>query len=342
MYRRGDVGQAARALKILDALRGFKHGRLVSELAIEAGMSERTVKRDLEALQDAGIDISREPIDGRAAARLKDRAYSYVAITKRERYTLLAIRAAFDVLQGTSFAEDIESVLRKLEQRMTPEERAEHATFGERFAYVPDRGTKRYAGKDEILDALLSSVLSRKLVRYAYRDARGRVQRGVLAAFAMLMHRHGLYVLGKKLASPSDLDAIETGEVVNWAVERFTETEWLRNTSFVPPATFKVDDYVDDVSGVHVGKGPPQRVVVEFTKERAAYARGRTWHRTQEIAEQRDGSVRISFACRNLAPVTSWILEWGPHAKVLEPPELVNEVVRELQGALGQYGRSQR
>jgi predicted DNA-binding transcriptional regulator YafY len=337
VYRRGDVGQVARALRILDALRGFRHGRLVSELAREVEMSERTVKRDLVALQEAGIDISRAPIDGRAGARLKDRAYSYVAITKRERYTLLAVRRMFDILKGTSFADDVESVLRKLEQRMTAEERAEHATFGERFAYVPDGGTKQYEDKDDVIDALLSGVLSRKLVRFAYHAARGRMQRGILAPFAMLMHKHGLYVLGKRVASPTDLAAIESGDVINLAIERFTEAEWLRNTSFVPPATFKLEDHVDDVSGVHVAKGPPQRVVVEFSKERAGYARGRTWHRTQQIDEQGDGSVRISFTCRHLAPVTSWILEWGPHAKVIEPPELVERVSRELREALAQY-----
>jgi hypothetical protein len=215
----------------------------------------------------------------------------------------------FDVLKGTSFAEDIESVLRKLEQRMTPEERAEHATFGERFAYLPDGGTKSYGDKDDVIEALLSGVLSRKLVRYGYRGARGRAQRGVLAPFAMLLHKHGLYVLGKNVESASNVDAIETGDVVNWAVERFTDAEWLRNASFVLPATFKLDDHVDDVSGVHVGKGPAQRVVIEFSKERAAYARGRTWHRTQQIEELRDGSIRISFTCKNIAPVTSWILE---------------------------------
>jgi predicted DNA-binding transcriptional regulator YafY len=243
----------------------------------------------------------------------------------------------FDVLKGTSFAEDVESVLRKLEQRMTPEERAEHATFGERFAYLPDHGTKSYCEKDEVIDAMLSGVLSRKLVRYAYHGARGRPQRGILAPFAMLLHRHGLYVLGKPVPSIAQATELETGDVVNWAVERFTQAEWLRATSFVIPATFKLDDHVDDMSGVHVGRGAPQRIVVEFSKDRAAYARGRTWHRTQEIEERRDGSVRIAFTCRNFAPVTSWILEWGPHAKVLEPPELVNEVVRELERALGQY-----
>lgn len=44
----------------------------------------------------------------------------------------------FDVLRGTPLAEDIASVLRKLEQQMTDAERADYATFGDRFAYLPD------------------------------------------------------------------------------------------------------------------------------------------------------------------------------------------------------------
>lgn len=337
MYRRTDDGQVARALRVLDALRGFKHGRLVSELAMEVGSSERTIKRDIASLQDAGIEVARVQIDGRAAAQLKDRAYSYVAITRRERYTLLAVRRIFDVLKGTSFAEDIESVLRKLEQRMTPEERAEHATFGERFAYIPDGGTKPYEGKDDVLDALLSGVLSRKLVRYAYRGARGRAQRGYLAAFAMVLYKHGLYVVGKRLSTPSDVGAIDSGAVINLAAERFSEAEWVRDSSFTPPVSFKLADFVDDAFGAHVGSGEPQRVVVEFSKERAAYARGRVWHRTQAIEEQRDGTVRLSFTCKNLMPLVSWVLEWGPHARVIEPPELRQHVVRELRDALQQY-----
>jgi len=337
VYRRTDDGQVARALKILDALRGFKRGRLVSELATEANASERTAKRDIAALQDAGIDIDRAPIDGRAAARLKDRAYSYVVITKRERYTLLAVRRMFDVLKGTPFADDIDSVLHKLEQRMSPEERAEHATFGERFAYIPSGGTKPHLGTDDVLDALLSGVLTRKLVRYAYRGARGRAEHGFLAPFAMLLYKQGLYVVGKRLASKTDLGAIESGEVLNFAAERFSDAEWLRDSSFVPPASFKLDDFVDDAFGAHVGKDAPQRVVIEFSKERAAYARGRIWHRTQAIEQQRDGSIRLSFTCKNLVPVVSWVLEWGPHAKVVEPAELVAKVVEELDGARGRY-----
>ena len=46
---------------------------------------------------------------------------------------------------------------------MSPAERAEHATFGDRFAYFPDGGTKAYEGQEDVLDALLAGVLSRRV-----------------------------------------------------------------------------------------------------------------------------------------------------------------------------------
>ena len=44
----------------------------------------------------------------------------------------------------------------------------------------------------------------------------------------------------------------------------------------------------------------------------------------------------------NLLPVTSWVLEWGPRARVVEPPELVERVRQELEEALANYARGGR
>ena len=51
MYRRGDLGQVARALRLLNALRGFRRGRTLTELAAEVDVSVRTVRRDLADLE---------------------------------------------------------------------------------------------------------------------------------------------------------------------------------------------------------------------------------------------------------------------------------------------------
>ncbi len=337
MYRRGEVGQVARALRVLDALRGFRHGRLLSEIATDAGVSERTVRRDLTELQEAGFEIEFPRLAGRAAARVIEHSHSHIAITRRERYTLLAVRAMFDVLRGTPLWEDVASVLRKLEQRMNPAERAEHETFGDRFAYVPDGGTKAYEGKEDILDALLTGVLSRKVVRYEYRDARGRSQRGHLAPFAMVLYKHGLYVIGRRLRHPADGKSItDATNLGRFAVERFTDAEHLRTAPFTPPPGFKVADVLHGAFGLHTGD-TAERVVIEFSKAKAAYVRGRLWHPTQRFEALPDGRTRLEFTCSDLTPVVSWVLEWGPHARAVEPLDLVTAIRAELVAALENY-----
>ena len=146
MYRRRDVGVVTRALHVLEALRGFKLGRRISDVAAEVGASERTVRRDFAELQDAGFEIEISNREHRSYACLhSEQAYSAVPITKRERFTLLAVRSVFEVLHGTPFLEDVGAVMQKLEQRMSAKERVERDAFGERFMYMPDHGTKSYA-----------------------------------------------------------------------------------------------------------------------------------------------------------------------------------------------------
>jgi predicted DNA-binding transcriptional regulator YafY len=333
VYRRGDLQHVARVLRVLDELRGFRRGRRLSDLAREAGASERTVRRDLADLRSVGFEIEAVLIEGRAGARLVEKTYSNIAITRRERYTLLAIASLFDVLRGTPLWEDVKSLQQKLEQRMSVDERAEHAAFGDRFAYIPDGGTKAYEGKEDILDALLTGVLSRRVVRFAYRDARGRARRGHLAPLTMALYKQGLYVVGCPLKEPRDVPALP---VVVYAVERFVEAEPVRKASFAAPEGFRLADLLDGSFGIHVA-GERRRVVIELSAEKAPLVRARVWHPAQAIEELGSGGVRLAFPCASLAPVVSWILEWGPHAKAIEPPELVAEVVRELDAARAAY-----
>jgi predicted DNA-binding transcriptional regulator YafY len=357
LYKRGDLNHVSRTLRVLDELRGFRRGRLLSEIASQLGASERTIRRDVADLRSAGFEIESLTIAGRAAARLVEKTYSNIAITRRERYTLLAIGSLFDVLRGTPLWEDVKSLQAKLAQRMTPEEREEHATFGERFAYVPDGGTKAYEGKEDVLDALLTGVLSRRTVRFAYRDARGRVRKGRIAPYTMVLYKHGLYVIGSRIRDPGDkpdpaapdqptpdraspdkssqTPTEPIAPLVVYAVERFTEADALRNAPFAVPAGFKIADVLNGAFGIHVAgtDAPSHRAVIEFSAAKAAFVRARIWHPTQTFEELPDGRVRLAFTCASLIPVVSWVLEWGPHAKALEPPALVANVIAELDAA---------
>ncbi len=340
MYRRGETGQVVRALRLLDALRGFRRGRTFEDLARVLGCSQRTVRRYLADLVDADLRVELCLIENRAAARLIDTSYSTIAITRRERYTLLAVRGLFDVLAGTPLAEDVTSVLTKLEQRMSAEERAEHEALGDRFAYLPDGGTKIYTGKEDVLDAILTGVLQRKLVKYAYQGAKGRVKRGYLAPYAVVLHKNGLYCLGATLRDPADVDALADRGFTVFAAERFTEADHVRRAHFTVPATFKLSSVMHNAFDAHVSKPDVEHhVMIGFTKERATYARARLWHKNQQIEERPDGSIVIRFTTSSLVAVVSWVLSWGPHATALEPPALVAAIVSDMDAARSKYLR---
>ncbi len=319
MYRRGEIGQVARALRVLDALRGFKHGRWVSEVAAEIGASERTTRRDISELQDAGFDIEISKRETRTIATLaSERNYSPVSITKRERFTLLAVRSVFDVLQGTPFHDDIASVMAKLEQRMNDKERKELDALGERFVYLPDHGTKSYAGKEDIIDAIQTGILSRKVVRYRYADARGRTRQGYLAPLGLVLYRHGLYALAARLKDATSEARSENVGV--FAIERFAEAEHLRAHEFAVPADVRIREMLHGAFGPHLApETGPANVVVEFSEAKANLVSSRLWHQTQRVEHLADGRIRLSFETPSLAPVVSWVLEWGPHARAIEP-----------------------
>lgn len=338
MYKRGDVGQVARALRVLDKLRGYKQGRWVAELAAEVGASERTVRRDLRELQDADIDIEIEKRANRVTALLtEERSFSPVSITKRERFTLLAVRRVFDAFARTPLFEDVASVLGKLAQRMSDKERAELSAYGEQFVYMPDHGTKSHKGKDDIINAIQTGIIQRKLVRYRYAAPRGRATRaGYLAPFRLAMYRHGLYAIGAKLTAATD--DVFTAPLGVFAIERFTEAEFIRAHEFQIPPNTAVLDVLQGAFGPHLpDANGPHDVEIEFSADKAHLVSSREWHPTQRLTTLDDGRLRLSFRAPSLVPLVSWVLEWGPHAQVIGPTALVTTVVRELTEARAQY-----
>lgn len=215
------------------------------------------------------------------------------------------------MFRRTPFLDDVVSVLGKLEQRMSDKERAELAAFGEQFVYMPDHGTKSYEGKEDIIDAVQTGIINRVLVRYRYADASGRSRAGFLAPYRVAMYRNGLYVLGARLSTIAEVPA--TAPLGVFAIERFTEAEHMRGHGFELPAD---DPRVREVLAGAFGPRLPDRdgphdVVVEFSKGKAQLVASREWHPSQRLTSLPDGGIQLALRVASLAPIVSWVLEWG-------------------------------
>jgi predicted DNA-binding transcriptional regulator YafY len=87
--------------------------------------------------------------------------------------------------------------------------------------------------------------------------------------------------------------------------------------------------------GVH--QGAPQRIEIAFEPRMARYVKERVWHPSQEVIEQPDGGVILALNVSNDWALRSWILGFGPLARVIAPTELANDILQELERTRSQY-----
>jgi predicted DNA-binding transcriptional regulator YafY len=335
---KGKYCQAVRLLKILDELRARASGALLSDLAEELAVSERQIRRDLEAIEQAGYAVQWELEERRSRVRLQEGRGGFIRLSIRERYVLLAARRVFDVLVHTPFHEDVRGVYGKVVASLPEQDRRDMETIGDRFVYLPEWGVKVYRRKEDVINGLLTGILRRWRVRFEYQIPDGPKIGGALEPYAMVLYKHGLYVVGRPLR-PAEGDAanLVAQDPRVYAVERFISAEHRRKDTFEVPHDFRVEHFFDGAFGIFTG-GEPQRVVIDFAPEARTLIETRRWHPTQKLTRRRDGWVRLRMQVANPTEVVPWVLGWGPLARVREPANLVERVRDELRRAGAAYG----
>jgi predicted DNA-binding transcriptional regulator YafY len=105
--------------------------------------------------------------------------------------------------------------------------------------------------------------------------------------------------------------------------------------TFEMPEDFKVENFMQTSFGVFHGK--PQHVRIRFAAEVAGYISEKTWHKTQKIMPQNDGSVIFEARVAGTDEIKYWLMSWGGKAEVLSPARLRDEMRAEAQSMLRCY-----
>ncbi len=115
--------------------------------------------------------------------------------------------------------------------------------------------------------------------------------------------------------------------------------EWwtVQEEHFTPDPTFDARHWQKASFGAETQSGVVE-VVIRFAPAEAVYIRERRWHETQEIEELPGGGLIMRFQTSGLGAVKRWVLGYGPHAEVLEPVTLREEIVKEIAAMKTVYG----
>lgn len=322
---RGD--QLARQWRILQSLIASRRGKSAADLARELDYHWRTVYRDLEALQLAGFPIFTDRVDGKNLWSILDSARQDVPIPLdlTEVMALYFSRGLMRVLKDTVFYESLESFFQKI-KAMLPAETIQYLKKIEQSLEIGSKPYKRYDQLPDVVDRISQATVDRQMVEIDYYTmSRKKKTRRKVAPYKIWFFDGAFYLVG---------NCGLRKDVRIFALDRIKSLR-LTDETFEMPADFKVEDFMQTSFGVFHGK--PQNVTIRFAPEVAGYIKEKTWHSTQKIKPQKDGSAIFEARVAGTDEIKYWLMSWGGKAEVLRPASLRAEMIAEAQNILLTY-----
>jgi proteasome accessory factor B len=320
--------EVIRQWKVLHALESSRHGVTIDALAGEVDVTTRTIRRDLAALQEAGFPLYDErDDDGRARWRLDGQILKGLetGFTLAELCALYLSRNLLESVAGMPFQRDLTLAFGRLEKMLSPRMRQFLDRLPSVLAAKPGPRARGNGSSADLVGRLLEATLHLRVATMRYHSiSSARVKDYVVHPYRLAFAQGGLYLL----AYVPEYDDVRT-----FAVDRIRSVS-LEKQTFTPKKVIADDVFANSLG---VNTGPAARVEIEFDARVAPYVRARVWHASQQIREDAEGGLVLSMdVCHDWA-LRSWILSWGPFARVMTPAALARDVRKDLQAATERY-----
>ena len=324
MPRNAEVIRQWSILRDLEASRRLT----IDDLAGRTGVTTRTIRRDLEALQTSGFPLFDELIDGKRYWTLEAKAFRRLddtGFTLAELSALYFSRTLVECLAATPFQQDVASAFDKLAGALTPGMRQ----FLDRLPLViQSKGAAPRAGDDkaerEYIARLLDATLNHRQTRMKYFSmSSSREKEYLIEPYRLIYSPGGMYL---------QAFVPEYKEIRTFSVDR------IRGISLMEER-FKPSEVLDAAfaHSIGVNEGTPEQVEIAFEAHIAPYVRERRWHASQRHTDRKDGGVVLSLDVCNDWALRSWILSFGPLARVLKPATLAAQIKDEITRASERY-----
>lgn len=321
----------AEVIRQWNILRAIEASRRVTidGLADAQGVTTRTIRRDLEALQAAGFPLFDEVEDGKRYWRIDTRPFKALAdtgFTLSELCALYFSRTLLDVLGGTPFRDDLASAFAKFERALSPKMRQFLDRLPNILQAKPEPQRRPHSARErDIIARLIEATLARRRATMRYHSfSSGRTKEYLVEPYRLVYADGGLYLI----ALVPEYAGLRT-----FAIERIESLSLLEET--FEPQEALADEVFQHSLGINQGK--PERVEIEFSPPAARYIAERLWHPSQALDERPDGSVRLTLDVSDDWALRRWILGFGSAARVLKPPRLTGEIKGEFERSVHGY-----
>jgi len=324
------ISRIHRLLRLITMLQGSRR-YTAAELADELEVSKRTIFRDLNMLELAGIPyffdhdaggyavsphfflpaINLSLTEALAVLLLTGRAGRGPGPAGDTPLLSAAVQAATKIESAlpSSVSRHVGSVLRRLDVTRGPV--ARHVGLDDLFAQLTEAVSRR-----RICQILYLSFYERKQMRLTVRPLR------------MAFVRRAWYVI----AYSAHHREIRTFKITR--IRKLTVTE----RTFDEPRDVDLDKHFGRAWGM-IPEGKVHNIHLHFKPKVAGNVVEVFWHESQRVRFNDDGSADVWFRVDGIREISWWILGYGDQVQVLAPAALRRRVAKTAAGMLQIYRR---
>lgn len=320
--KRDRLARFYRVLRVLES-RGDE-GATPDEIARIAGVSRRTVYRDLHALEE-GLGVPVWSADGRWG--VESRGFLPPLKLTRAEAMAVFLSARLMARYADGYDPDLGAAFQKLAASLPPVLGEHVERTVELMARRPiDEGSNRH------VHLLTRAWADRRIVEFTYDPAAydpGRPSRRARVRPYLIepsLSTRALYLIG--------FDETR-GAVRTFKIERIRDLA-LTVDSFEPEAGAVGEEALGRAWDI-IADQPEAEVILRFDPSVAGRVLETTWHPSQVVRREADGSLTWRARLSGTIEVRLWVLSWGADVEVLAPASLRDDVAETHQRAARRY-----
>ncbi len=318
------VGRLHRVLKLITLLQTGRTYK-AADLAAECGVSRRTIFRDLNTIEKAGIPVFYDRPTGRYRIH-RTALMPSINLGLDEALALVVLASELGKSGRLPLLEPARDAAAKIEASLPLGMRAMVGGLA-RTTAVRTTATARHNALRKTYQLVQRAIVRRQPLEAIYISFHDTGQiRTRLNPYWLLFNERAWYVIGRS----SKHQAVRT-----FKLGRFVALS-PANGRFKIPHGLTLEKHLGNAWRMMRGNKTYQ-VHLKFSPLISPNAAEVNWHRTQKVSWDDDGCVHFRVTVDGLDEIVWWVLAYGPEVEVLDPPELRKRLTKMARRMLELY-----
>ncbi len=333
--------QLIRQHKIIQVMERRRFGITLEELrdsvVEELGLTSlhtRSIRRDIEALQAAGMPIVHEETQLNKIWKLSrvDKGLHKLTITASELISLSVGRDLLLPLAGTQFWQGIEGFWNKVREQL-PSGVWEHYERYRRTLRVIGLPAKTYEKHQGSLSTINRAIQQHRRLEAEYESIGKPMSVRKLEPYGIGIYQSSIYVVAVETGKDPQLETQE--RLRHWKLDRFGKTTAL-DEYFKADEDVDLDEHFGRSMGIFSGDHT-ETYKIQLSANAAKWIQEEPWHADQKLDFKPDGSCIMTVQAYHPMEIIPHVLKLGPEAKLLEPKKARKIIGEQLAKMASDY-----